>query len=384
MKNERLIMKLENYLNKGFILSPYYQWGDIDDKKKIVTRILSKEEIRLIIIGSSSLREDILYSNNEIIFIKFSERYHVTPIDLLIKFEEVIESEDESLYDKITEWASFIKLSDNKGKIFFPILNDDYNQNDSDGIEDYLFKKDDHIVSFMIRLIKTELREDKANEDLSSYLNFLNNILLKRDKLNSNKDYDIPTYSLILDSLSYELYKGKKFDKDLEEFYRTTLYKCALSGDERSMRSIGYEYYEGCNGFDLDPHKSLYWLEKYFKATGDPDVARTIGYIYYYGRTTDGVPQGDKAFQYFAIGHLAGGYFEATYKLADCYIKGYGTPISYQAAYNLVRGIYNQTKDYFLNGEDSKFADVALRLGSYYKDGIHVDKNLELAHSFYL
>ena len=150
------------------------------------------------------------------------------------------------------------------------------------------------------------------------------------------------------------------------------------------MRLLGYEYYEGTNGFPLDSYKALYWLEKYFNETKDPDVARTLGYIYYYGRTTNGIPQGDKAFQYFAIGHLAGHYLEATYKLADCYIHGYGTPVCHQAAFNLVSSIYDETLNYFLRGEDTKFADITLRMGNYYKDGIYVEKNLYKSLFYYL
>lgn len=219
---------------------------------------------------------------------------------------------------------------------------------------------------------------------MKAYINFINEVISQRNVTKDKRQYSKETLSLILQSISYETYRNKSLSDDCLAFYHENLLRNAQAGDNQSMRSLGYEYYEGTCGFPCDAFQACYWLEKYYKATEDPDVARTLGYIYYYGRTTNGVPQGDKAFQYFAIGHLGGGFYEATYKLADCYIKGYGTPINHQCAYNLVNSIYQDTRTYFLNGNDSKFADVALRLGSYYKDGIYVQKDLLEAQQYYL
>ena len=369
-------MELEQYFKDGFVLSPYYNKNDAKKYEKVKTKVLSKDDIRAIVIGTAEERSNILYSKDELILVKYSCRYHVTPQDLIERFEKELNSDYSVEYDDIISWSHFSAVSDNDGPIFTPHLDEKYYEKDKDGIEDYLFKKDDHIVSFVVRLVRTQLRSDKVREDLLSYVKFIKDVLSKKEYREEKSVFEVETYSLMVDSLCYEVYMGRQLPQKIEDFYRTHLSINAEHGDNRSMRTLGYEYYEGTNGFPLDQKKSLYWLEKYFNATGDPDVARTIGYIYYYGRTTNGIPQGDKAFQYFAIGHIAGHYYEATYKLADCYLKGYGTPVCHQAAYNLVRGIYDETMDNFLRGDDSKFADVALRLGNYYKDGIYVDKNL--------
>ena len=377
-------MELEQYFKDGYVLSPYYSKDDAKKLEKVQTKNLSKEDIRTIVVGTTEERSNILYSEDEIILVKYECRYHVTPEDLIERFTREINKEDGADYDDMISWANFSAVSDNNGPVFIPHLDEKYYEKDRDGVEDYLFDKDDHIVSFVVRLIRTELRKDKVEEDLTSYINFINDVLSEREYKGNKKAFELETYSLILQSICYETYMGRRISQECEDFYRMHLLTNANENDCRSMRTLGYEYYEGTNGFPLDMEKSLYWLEKYFEATGDPDVARTIGYIYYYGRTTDGVPQGDKAFQYFAIGHIAGHYYEATYKLADCYLKGYGTPVCHQAAYNLVHGIYDETFTYFLNGDDSKFADVALRMGNFYKDGIYVEKNLFEAQLYYL
>lgn len=48
--------------------------------------------------------------------------------------------------------------------------------------------------------------------------------------------------------------------------------------------------------FTVDYKKSLILLEKDYEASKGPEIAWTLGYIYYYGRTTNGVPVGDIVF----------------------------------------------------------------------------------------
>ena len=375
-------MNIDKYLKDGFLLSPYYSSRDIQNYNDVKLKTLTKDDIRTFLVGTMDEGSENLYSINELVLVKYESRYHIAPQDLIEKFEKEL-SNDELNYDDILTWSYFNNIKDNNGSVFIPILNDEYYKNENDSIEDYLFKKDDHIVSYVIWLIRNELREEFIKEDLLSYTNFIKDVL--KNKLSEyENDYKEETILFFVKSLYHKASIGTKLPKKVEDFYKKYLLINADKGEKFSMRALGYEYYEGTNGFILDPNKALYWLEKYFKVTNDPDVARTIGYIYYYGRTTNGVPQGDKAFQYFAIGHIAGKYYEATYKLADCYLKGYGTPICQQAAYNLVSYIYVPTIREFLNGNDSKFADVALRLGNYYRDGIYVKKDLKEAHLYFL
>lgn len=326
-------MNIDKYLKDGFVLSPYYSSDDIQNYNDVKLKTLTKDDIRTFLVGTMDEGSENLYSINELILVKYESRYHITSQDLIEKFEKELNN-DELNYDDIVTWSYFNNIKDNNGPVFIPLLNEEYYKKETDSIEDYLFKKDDHIVSYIIWLIRNELREDFIKEDLLSYSNFIKDVLKNKLSVDENV-YKDETILFFVKSLCYKASIGTKLPKKAEDFYKKYLLINADKGEKFSMRALGYEYYEGTNGFILDPNKSLYWLEKYFEATNDPDVARTIGYIYYYGRTTNGVPQGDKAFQYFAIGHIAGKYYEATYKLADCYLKGYGTPICHQAAYNL-------------------------------------------------
>ncbi len=377
-----LNMNINKYLKDGYILSPYYSKDDIRAYDKVYVKDLTENDIKEMLVSTSEERMGLLKRDDELVLIKYTARYHVKPEDLLEKLSREVSCETEPDYDDIVGWSHFGALQDDKGFVFLPHLDEEYFKNNTDGIDDYLFEKDDHLVAYIVFLIRMELRKDKVVENLTSYINFINDILVNRGK--KERNYKLETYELMFRSIAYEESQNRVLSRNCAVFYHENVLKCAEKGSPYSMKLLGYFYYEGINDFPYDQTKALYWFEKYFKKTGDPDVARTMGYIYYYGRTTNGVPQGDKAFQYFAIGHIAGKYFEATYKLADCYLKGYGTPICPQAAFNLVDEIYKPTRDNFLFGEDSKFADVALRMGTFYKDGIYVEKNLNEAQVFYL
>ena len=248
---------------------------------------------------------------------------------------------------------------------------------------DIFFSDVEHIVAFVLTSLEDyDRRTPLAN--VREYAEFLEEAVKLSVIPERERVYSDTMLSLIVWNQAFETEVGEDITEHLD-FYIENLTRLAEKGVYRSMRQIGYEYYEGCNGFPYDPARSLYWLKKAYDMRQEPDIARTLGYIYYYGRTTGGVPDGDNAFRYFAIGHLAGGYYEATYKLADCYVHGYGTPVCYEAAYRLVLSVYKDSWEGFMNGENfTKLADAALRLGSYFRDGIYAKVDHRKAYSFYL
>ena len=145
---------------------------------------------------------------------------------------------------------------------------------------------------------------------------------------------------------------------------------------EKEKAELGYAYYGGNSEYPCDWVKSrdifLELMEESENKRGQ--YANTLGYIYYYGRTNDGVPQYDLALKYFSIGE-AYGYFESTYKLADMYMKGQGVPKDEMAAFALVSRYFNETLKKFLMGEDSCMADLALRMGRMLWNGTGTEKD---------
>ena len=377
-------MNLNKYLKDGYIVSPLVDEDEINYYKKVKLYELKEKEIKELFFSSDFYDDNNKYYDYKyLILIKCLDRVKITPNDLLMQLETFLKIGNYN-FRNIRTILDIFNLKDNKGYIFYPHIDEEYYKNDILMCNDYLFDNDEHIISYVCNKISNLDKED-CLKDLEQYIAFIKEVIEERNKNKEERKYSKDTLSLILDSL----FIASNYDKDLSEeaniFYKEHIFKSADEDkDPISIRNLGYDFYEGLNGLPLNYDKSLEYLLKYYEISKDSDVTRAIGYIYYYGRCNNGIIEKDKAFQYFALGHFTKGYFESTYKLADCYMHGYGTPISYEASYNLVKKIYWPTKNYFLKGEDSKFADVALRMGKFYRDSIYVEKDLNKSLKYFL
>ena len=368
--------RLRELNKKGYILSPFYTEEEVDEDVTIIKQELDEEELREFVRHfTKSKNLETFLSDEGVVFFKPIKPYHITPKDVLIHLEEELKESHGDGKEDLLDWIDFLSTTTDEGHPFYPSFQGEPTQED---VSDFLFAKPDHIVSYLFWIIKTDEEYDHFKENLSSYVTFLKEIISKEKK------YSPSTLYYMLLELNFAFFKKYNASEEMKSFYHDKLLENAKAGHLESVKMLGYDYYEGIDTFPYDPKASEYWFLKNFEKTKDPDIARTLGYIYYYGKTTNGVPEKEKAFQYFAIGHIAGHYYEATYKLADCYLKGYGTPVCEKAAYNLVREIYNETYNQFLVSNTSKYADVALRLASYFRDGIYVDKDLKQAYFLYL
>ncbi|MBQ0028138.1 MAG: sel1 repeat family protein [Lachnospiraceae bacterium] len=161
-------------------------------------------------------------------------------------------------------------------------------------------------------------------------------------------------------------------------------YFCDVKKDTKAIQKRGYCYYCGTKIYPNDWIKARDAFIEYYQMTGDASAANTLGYIYYYGRCNDGVPEYEEAFKYFSIGH-AYTYFESTYKLADMFAHGYGVVKDGETANHLYWSVYKQSIKRFMKGDMiGKFADAALRMGNCFRDEIGAPKDLETAYYYYL
>ncbi|MBR0226667.1 MAG: sel1 repeat family protein [Thermoguttaceae bacterium] len=151
--------------------------------------------------------------------------------------------------------------------------------------------------------------------------------------------------------------------------YRKFIEDLIPRDDPIALSCKGYGCYGGDPAYECDWKTALECVTRLFELTGDPTYANTLGYIYYYGRCWNGEPQYEEAFKFFSIG-AAGFVYESRYKLADMFANGYGVPQNTKVAYSIVAELYDQNLSYILDGRfDCKFADIALRLGSYNESG---------------
>jgi len=151
-----------------------------------------------------------------------------------------------------------------------------------------------------------------------------------------------------------------------------------------ALKAKGYACYGGNAIYPCDWDESKRCIERLAELTEDPYCYNTLGYIYYYGRCNGGVPQYDEAFKCFSVGHACG-IFESTYKLADMFQNGYGIPKNSKATFELISRIYDENLEIFCGEHfEGKFADVALRLGNLFEQGIGVEKSVINAYVLFL
>ncbi len=141
--------------------------------------------------------------------------------------------------------------------------------------------------------------------------------------------------------------------------------------DIDGLRAVGYGCYCGNRAFIQDWNVARDCLTKlYEKVDTMPDkafYANTLGYIYYYGRCNNGIPQYEEAYKYFSFGAF-NRIYESQYKIADMYRNGYGVVKSPETANCIIRQLYDENTGYILTGNfESKYADIALRMVDTYK-----------------
>ena len=176
----------------------------------------------------------------------------------------------------------------------------------------------------------------------------------------------------------------KKCSKKALELYKKIVSQLCENGSEAGLRAKAYGCYGGDRAFPCDWKEALEGLLILYGMTGRPEYANSLGYIYYYGRCSNGKPNYEKAFRYFSAG-AAGGFFESRYKIADMFANGYCVPKNEETAYTIVNELYNNTFELIAEEKfNCNFADVALRLGGYFENGTGCSENGYLAYLLYM
>lgn len=161
-------------------------------------------------------------------------------------------------------------------------------------------------------------------------------------------------------------------DEETARLYKKFAQELYKKDEILALDAVGYGSYGGNRVFECDWKKSEECMLKLFDMVDTlPDkafYANTLGYIYYYGRCNGGVPEYEKAYKYFSFAAFNGVY-EAEYKIADMFQNGYGVAKCKETAENIILRLYDENLKYFQQGNfTGKFADIAFRMGNFYKD----------------
>ncbi|MGN0548597.1 MAG: hypothetical protein ACI4IM_03285 [Acutalibacteraceae bacterium] len=303
---------------------------------------LARYEITLLDVVKNNIPESIVNVGN----------YTVTISDLLCVLKK-IRSENIDFDTFGYEW--FYYFDDVLSETYYENTdNDYYNENTVlEEIHDCLLFFEDYEINF-----------DKLIDNVEAFLSDKNKPLLKRH-FTENAKLDL------VRSLNDETTLEMATEDEVTLYIKFAKELCEKN-EQEGLLAVGYSSYGGNRAFPCDWKKSEECMLKLIETVDTmPDqafYANTLGYIYYYGRCNNRVPEYDKAYKYFSFAAF-NQIFEAEYKIADMYRNGYGVPKSPETAQNIICRLYDENLRIFQKGIfNCKFADVAFRLGNIYRD----------------
>lgn len=197
--------------------------------------------------------------------------------------------------------------------------------------------------------------------DIESMIEMIDNFNEDRDLPVDKRRYTIPQKIAFINHWNNDLmledapeHTRRMFRKFTDELAEEKVFD--------AIKIKAYCLYGGNSVYPCDYAASAKLLEILWKDFSFGYAADTLGYIYYYGRLTDGRPDYEKAFFYFTVAS-AYNITEARYKLADMFLNGYYVAPNPPLAYQTYIKLYNETRYYFEDGDyGCDFADCALRM----------------------
>lgn len=235
----------------------------------------------------------------------------------------------------------------------------------------YLWPNNDADIFKAMDIAMSELNiYDGFFEEYNSIKEGLEEIVQMAEYYEYNREHDMSDWKLTRWQ-RYQIVLAFSDDtsnvsKSRRELFKRIIDEECENGNETAMRIKGYGCYGGDKVFDCDWEESRKWVTKLFEKDGNPYYANTLGYIYYYGRCNNGVPEYEKAFQYFSVG-AAHDLYESMYKIADMFLGGKGCIKSPETSAHIVFKLYQDSRPKFCTGEDAKFADIALRWAAHWQ-----------------
>lgn len=284
------------------------------------------------------------------------------------------------IYDDFRTWLSFISN-------YINTYTNVYSRDEITKVEPY---SEADVLSYMLLLLEdidfdydgVSVKKLIPGSEFKETLNLIKYYIEDTNKPLSKKRF---IDSFMFDHIRYYNEDTINDASDIEkEYFKEYVDRLCKKNNIKALKIKGYCMYCNSDVYPEDWKACRDIFEKIYKLTGDPYIANTLGYIYYYGRANNRIPEYNKAFKYFSIG-AAKGIYESTYKLADCFKNGYGVVRNEEIAFSQYSNVYYDTTDDFINKKfDSKFADAALRMGGSFEKGIGVKEDLDTAYYYYL
>ncbi len=244
-------------------------------------------------------------------------------------------------------------------------------------------KNEDDLLRAMKMILDDISFNDESDDVDGDVIKGLNEVIQETENFEYNKEHDMLEWKLseyqIGQILENFVDKSDKVPSSRKELFRRVVENECERENTQALYIKGYGCYGGDEIFECDWEESRKLITRLFELTEEPLYANTLGYIYYYGRCNGGVPEYEKAFQYFSVGAVHG-LLESVYKQADMFLTGKGCIKAPKTAELIIWNLYKEVRTRFCHGEDAKFADIALRMAA--ADERHGD--FEAAYAYYL
>ena len=167
----------------------------------------------------------------------------------------------------------------------------------------------------------------------------------------------------------------KQLPKCVSDFLFEAYEDALNNGNPDAACDIGSLYYTGRTG-EQSYAKALEYYAIGAKG-GSRQAQENLGYCYYYGRDT--AVDYEKAFHYFALGAFDG-HIRSLYKIGDMYRNGYYVERNEKEAFYIYRRCADTMTD---AGVPLVGADVMMRLGDCYYEGIGTEIDYKMALKYY-
>lgn len=152
-------------------------------------------------------------------------------------------------------------------------------------------------------------------------------------------------------------------DTFTKKLFRKYVNELSAKNNYNALRIKGFACSGGNSVFKCDWKEAARCMEILWREGGFGYAANALGFMYYEGRFTEGIPDYEQAFKYFSIGHTFGIY-ESTFKLIEMSMNGVHVAKNYELAASLIESVYDDTRGRFEDGDiDCAFAEAALHMG---------------------
>lgn len=173
----------------------------------------------------------------------------------------------------------------------------------------------------------------------------------------------------------HEADNTKQMPKCVVDFVMAAYEEELAEGNADAACDIGSLYYTGRCG-EQSYTKALEYYTISAKG-GCRQAQENLGYCYYYGRDT--AVDYEKAFHYFALGAFDG-HLRSLYKIGDMYRNGYYVEQNLKEAFYIYRRCAEDMSEMVI---PQVGADVMMRMGDCYFEGIGVEVNYMHAMEYY-